>query len=407
MRALLYDVGSTRRWAARQLGGRVPPLAVPLAGLRLTEVELPDPPGPDWVRVRVRLCGICGSDVATLRGRTGPELSALRSAPTVPGHEIVGVAQRGPLVGRRVVVDPYLGCAVRGLPLCPACAAGRISLCHRFADGDFSPGMTLGLCRDLPGGWAPLVVAHSSQLHPVPDAVSDSAAVLAEPLAVALHAVLADPPGPEERVLLIGAGTMGLCVLAAMRMLDIPTRVAVVARHPIQRTMALKLGAVELAKSIRDAEQIATRSLGWSVWRGRSGSRVYAGGFDRVMDTVGTPVTMATAFRLARAGGRIALIGQSGAMPRFHATPMWAHELTWRGYCGYGPEPGAGGAHTMDLALRLLAERPDIPVGEFVTHSFALDDHREALRHAFFHGRRDSVKVVFEPAVGEPAPARP
>ena len=407
MRALVHDVPVWRWWAARHVGRRIPPLAVPLSGLRLAEVPLPDPPGADWVRVRVRLCGICGTDVAALRGRTGPELSPLISFPAVPGHEIVGIAQRGPLVGRRVVIDPFLGCAVRGLPPCPACAAGRTSLCHRFADGDLAPGMLLGFCRDLPGGWAPLVVAHASQLHPVPDAVSDSAAVMAEPLAVALHAILADPPDPEERVLLIGAGTMGLCLLAAMRLLDIDTRVAMVARHHVQRTMALQFGAVELVKNTRDVEQAAVRSLGWTVRRGRLGTRVWNGGFDRTFDTIGSPSSIASAMRLTRAGGRVTLIGTSGTLRRFDTTPVWAHELRVQGFLGYGTEPRAGGAHTLDLALRLLAERPEIPVGELVTHSFPLEEYPEALRHAFFHGRRGSVKVVFEPAVGEPAPARP
>lgn len=407
MRALLHDVSALRWWAARHLGRGLSPLAIPLSGLRLAEVPLPDPPGTDWVRVRVRLCGICGTDVAVLRGRAGPELSPFVSFPAVPGHEIVGVAQRGPLVGRRVVIDPFLGCAVRNLSLCPACAVGRTSLCHRFADGDLAPGMLLGLCRDLPGGWAPLVVVHASQLHPVPEAVSDSAAVMAEPLAVALHAILADPPDPQERVLLIGAGTMGLCLLAAMRLLGVPTRVAVLARHPIQRTMALKFGAVELVKTMRDAEQVAQRSLGWTVRRGRLHARAWTGGFDRTLDTVGSPATIAAALRLTRAGGRVTLVGTSGTLRRFDSTPLWAHELTLQGVCGYGREPRADGAHTLDLALRLLAEHPEIPVGELVTHSFPLEEHGEALRHAFFHGRRASVKVVFEPAAGEPASVRP
>jgi threonine dehydrogenase-like Zn-dependent dehydrogenase len=339
--------------------------------------------------------------VALLRGRTGPTLSTFVSFPAVLGHEVLGVAQAGALAGRRVVLDPFLPCRTRGLPPCPACAEGRTALCHRFADGALAPGMLLGYCRDLPGGWAEQVLAHESQLHEVPEGLADEAAVLAEPLAVALHAVLAAPPGPGSRVLVLGAGTIGLCVLAALRLLPGPGGVhaVAVARHPGQARLAAALGA--RAVSAADAAERFAVAEGWGAPRpGLLGARGWIGGFDRVFDAVGSGGSMAAALRLARAGGRVDLLGCSGRLPGLDLTWAWAHELEVHGYCGYGAEPSAGGAHTIEVAMRLQAGHPEVDLGALLTHRFPLERHREALRAAFFHRRSGAIKVAFAPGEG-------
>ena len=101
----------------------------PLGPLRLTDLEPPALPGPEWVRVRPRLAGICGSDLATVDGRSSRYFEDIVSFPFVPGHEVVGTvdtAGAGVEAGTRVVVEPVLGCAARAIvPPCPACAAGR------------------------------------------------------------------------------------------------------------------------------------------------------------------------------------------------------------------------------------------------------------------------------------------
>jgi len=397
VRALVYGFSPAGWLAARHLGARLPALAVAASGLRLREVPEPAPPGPDWARVRVRLAGICGSDVAMLRGRTGPELSPFVSFPAVPGHEVLGVAEDGPLAGRRVVLDPFLPCRTRGLPPCPACAAGQTAVCHRFAEGALAPGMLLGYCRDLPGGWSERMVAHASQLHPVPDEVDDQTAVLAEPLAVALHAVYGGVPEPGARVLVVGAGTVGLCVLASLRLLHAGAEVAVVARHRRQREIAAALGAAHILADAGEAERLAA-SRGWgAAHAGLLGARGFTGGFDQVYDAVGSVSAVAAALRLTRAGGRAVLLGCSGVLPRCDLTTAWSHELRVEGFCGYGAEPRAGGAHTIDLALGLLAAHPEVPVGALVTHRFPLPRYRDALEAAFFHRLSGSVKVLLHP----------
>src|ERR687894_1226887 len=166
-------------------------------------------PSPQWVRVKPLLSGICGSDLGTLSSENSPYFSPIPSPPFVLGHELVGVVTEDSAnfaVGERVVLEPALHCAVRGVePPCPMCAAGRYALCVNVAKGIIAPGIQTGFCRDTGGGWSEgALVAHPSQLHRVPDEVSDESAVAIEPLACAVHAALKADPTQDETTLLIG-----------------------------------------------------------------------------------------------------------------------------------------------------------------------------------------------------------
>src|SRR3954451_21999688 len=116
--------------------------------LALEDIRPPRAPGPGWLPVRPRLTGICGSDLALIGGKASLHLGTLTSTPFVPGHEIVGEIGAGPRRGERVVVQPALGCATRGLPPCPECASGLVALCRNVTDGDLSAGLQTGFCRD-------------------------------------------------------------------------------------------------------------------------------------------------------------------------------------------------------------------------------------------------------------------
>src|SRR4029450_7441968 len=97
--------------------------------LGLRDVDPPELPGPDWLRLRPRLSGICGSDLATIDGKSSRYFEPIVSFPFTPGHEIVGDLEDG----RRVVVIPVLHCAARGVtPACDACRAGDVNRCERI-----------------------------------------------------------------------------------------------------------------------------------------------------------------------------------------------------------------------------------------------------------------------------------
>src|SRR5947209_1558461 len=222
-----------------------------LSPLQLEEVPEPKLPTPAWVRVKPLLSGICGSDLGTLSAESSPYFSPLTSPPFVIGHEILGeIVQDNSefSAGERVVVEPALGCAVRGIePPCAYCASGRYALCVNVAKGDISPGIQTGFCGDTGGGWSEgTLVAHPSQLHRVPDEVPDEAAVAIEPLACAVHAALKLDHGSDQTTVVIGAGSIGLFVVAALRQLTNAGRVICVAKHERQRREALRLGADEV-----------------------------------------------------------------------------------------------------------------------------------------------------------------
>jgi len=121
-------------------------------------------------------------------------------------------------VDQRVVLEPALGCSVRGFQeMCAPCNEGYYGNCERVMLGDISPGIQTGYCRDTGGGWGTQMFAHESQLHPVPDEIPDQAAVLVEPLSCAVHGVLKAQIPEGSRVLVIGCGSIGLLTIAAIR----------------------------------------------------------------------------------------------------------------------------------------------------------------------------------------------
>lgn len=368
--------------------------ALRLGPTRLADVEAPDLPGPSWHRIRPRLAGICGSDLHTVDGASSRYFEDLVSFPFVLGHEIVADTLDGPLAGRRVVVEPVLGCLARGLvPPCPACAAGRKGACERLHLGALSPGLQTGFCRDTGGGWSEQLVAHESQLHVVPDEMSDEAAVLVEPTACAVHAALLAAVAPGETVVVLGAGTLGLLSVAALRRYTSPGRLLAVAKHAHQRALAGELGAdvVVAPDELRRAVRRTTGALGVGP-RAGDPARL-AGGAEVVLDCVGSSSSLAESLSVVRAGGRVVLVGMPGKV-HVDLAPLWQREIRLLGSYAYGtedltPDPRS----TFDLAFELVAAAD---LGRLVSARYALDRHEEALRHAAGAGRRGAVKVVFD-----------
>src|SRR5437773_682083 len=218
MRALVCEL-SVPRQVVTSLLGRIDKRFFfgPFSPATLRELPEPELPAPDWVTIRTRLCGICGSDYKQmfLNGSMDNPMTAVISFPQVLGHEVVGTIERvGPGVrtrtaGERVVLNPWLSCAPRGIqPPCPECAEGQYSICRNFTRGILSPGIHTGNSSRATGGFAPLVPAHESMCIPIPAGVSDEQAVLADPFSVSLHAILKRPPAPGATALVYD--TVGL-----------------------------------------------------------------------------------------------------------------------------------------------------------------------------------------------------
>ena len=242
VKALSIDTDYARFGAARLLGSARAGAAAKLGPLTYGELDAPELPGSDWVTLRPRMSGICGSDLSTVSGRSSRWFEQIVSFPFVPGHEVVADDPDG----RRVVLEPVLGCATRGIePPCAACADGRLGNCEHLTHGCLEPGLQSGFCCDTGGGWSDQMVAHPSQLHEVPDELDDRAAVVVEPTACAVHAALSASVGSDDTVAVIGAGTLGLTTIAALSRWSPAGRLVVAAKHPHQRRLAAELGTVD------------------------------------------------------------------------------------------------------------------------------------------------------------------
>jgi threonine dehydrogenase-like Zn-dependent dehydrogenase len=373
--------------AARAVGSRVPGLlAGPLTPLRLVHRDPPQPRHTGWVRVRPRLAGICGSDLATLAGHASLYLSAVVSMPFVPGHEVVGETlddAPGLPAGTRVVLDSVLSCSARGLEPCEACRSEQRNRCDRVTVGHVSPGLQTGFCADTGGGWSGEFIAHVSQLHPVPDGLPDERAVLVEPIACAVHAARRASVRDGESVLVVGAGAVGLFLTLALRELTPAAAITVVAKHRGQAELARLFGATEVVspREVIGGVRRATRALRLEPERGPA---FLLGGVDVAIDAVGSRATVDTALRTTRAGGRVLLAGMP-AQP-VDLTPAWFRELEVTG--AY-----ATGGDAFEVAMSVAAAAP---LDGLLGVTYPLDRWREALDHAGQAGRLGTVKVAFD-----------
>lgn len=374
--------------------------------------EVPEPRllHDDWVIAKPRLTGICGSDSKQIlldfgEGDADNAMSAFCSFPQVMGHEVVadvvtvGPKARGLEVGQRVVLNPWLSCGPRGIePPCPACETGDYSLCWSFCDGDIKPGIHTGVSADVTGGYAESMAAHDSMLFIVPESVPDELAVFADPFSVSLHAVTRHPPPQSGRVLVYGAGSLGLCAVAILRALYPEVAVAVVARFAAQAALARRFGAdLILAHEPRLAviEEVVT----WGGGRLRQPLQglpmAHPGAVDVVYDTVGKPETFEVGVRVLRARGTLVKAGVH-APGRWEWSPLYFKEINWVGSNAFGVEEVNGvRKHAIDHYLDLVVDGA-IDLRPMLTHTFALKQWRDAFLAIANQGDSGAVKVAFD-----------
>jgi threonine dehydrogenase-like Zn-dependent dehydrogenase len=405
VKALTFDIHAGRLAFAKIAGLVWPGAHVSgLGALRLETVPDPTPHGDDWVIVEPRLAGICGSDVMQvfLEAAVDNPLSAVVSAPHVLGHEVVGtVVERGPAVrafekGDRVAVSPWLSCAPRGLAPCAACIRGEYALCGHFFDGHIARGMHAGNCRDVGGAFAETMALHESMLFRIPDEVPFEVAVLADPFAVALHAVLRAPPEPGETALVLGCGALGTLLLQVLSALFPSTRILAVDTKPDKEGLAKRLGAERLMTSKGRAlvEEIG-ELVGAPVRRPFFGLPWLERGVDRVYDAVGSPRTLEVALRVARPRATVVIVGV--ARPgRFEWTPLYFKEIAILGSNAYGLETvGNKRAHAIVHFLELVREGR-LPLCDLVTHRYPLERYGDAFLASYDKKRSGALKVIFD-----------
>ncbi len=367
----------------------------------MDEIDIPPLPGSDWVLIQTRYGGICGSDMGMVTAAASLYYEPMISMPLTLGHENVGYISKigGAVsdwqVGERVVVEPLLWCRPRGFEqLCRYCAAGEINRCERFTDGALTPGMYTGTCSQTGGSWSPYFTAHETQLYRVPDNVSNENALLVEPFACAIHAVISEIPSEKETVLIIGAGTIGLLTLAALRQLGCESTIMISARYPFQAEAARKLGA-DFVISERSAYTRVAAQTGARVFTPPFGKEVIRGGPDVTYECAGTDSAIDDALRLTRTGGRVVLLGLPGIGKGIDWSALFAQELKVSGSFLYHHTEEYEGEKRSTFALALEQLGHDLDLSCLVTHKFELSKYKEALGQVSKREDNHIIKAVF------------
>jgi threonine dehydrogenase-like Zn-dependent dehydrogenase len=256
------------------------------------------------------------------------------------------------------------------------------------------PGLQTGYCNQTGGGWGRMFVAHRSQLHAIPDGLSDAVAVLVEPFACAIHAALRARVEPDQSVLIVGAGTVGILTLIALRLFAQPGHVTVAAKHEKQRVAARLAGAEEVVRPEHATKSVRRHTSALKLTPER-GPDFLLGGADVAIECVGSRSSLDIALRSVRAGGRVVVTGipSTGA----DLTPLWFRELELAGAYTSGTETLPDGTRepTFDLANRSAEGLPILE--RLVGATYPLDRWHEAIDHAMSAGKLGTFKVAFAP----------
>lgn len=297
----------------------------------------PAPPG-DGVRVRVRSAGICGSDLHLIAA------GVVEAAGVSLGHEVAGITDDG----TPVAIEPLAPC-----DSCGPCRNGDYNLCRSGG------AMLFGIGRD--GGMADEMWVPARALVPLPAGVDVRDASLVEPLAVVVHSFRHASVRPDQRVAVIGGGTIGLCAVAVGRALG--CEVGLAARHDHQRAAGERLGASEIS-----------------------------GEYDVVIEAAGSESALAQAVHLATPSAQVVIPGIYWGPVALPGLAMCLKQVSLCPTTLYGRHAGG---RDVDNAAALLATTPEL-APTIVTHRFPLDGAVDAFEAAASRSS-GAIKVILEP----------
>ena len=309
--------------------------------LRVQE-QYPAPRASDeWALVRVRLAGVCSTDLQILKG--------YMDFRGVPGHEFVGEVHEGPpeWMGKRVVAEINFGC-------------GRCDVCRRGMQRHCPTRQVMGILG-ADGSFAEYLAVPLANLHPVPDSVPDEAAVFTEPLAAAFEILEQVPVKPGIGTVVLGDGKLGL--LCAFVLHQAGAAVTIVGRHDAKLALAKKVGM---------------RAVNLSDWQSQA--------VDLVVEATGSPTGLQLAMAAVRPRGTLVLKSTLAENHTLSLAPLVINEVTVVGSrCGLFPPALEALAHTR------------IPVAALIEAAYPLSAGLQALNHAAQRGTR---KVLLRVAPG-------
>ena len=329
--------------------------------------DFPTPaPADDEVLLRVRACGICGSDIHGWDGSTGR-----RQPPLIMGHEASGeIAAVGPRVkrwraGNRVTFDSTIYCGE-----CAWCRSGQVNLCdHRRVVG-VSPGE-----YRQHGAFAEFVALPARVLYALPAALTFEHAAMVEPVSIAIHAVQRVKIAATDTAVVVGTGMIGLLVVQALRWAGCGNVIAVDIEDQ-KLALARELGAHHTLRSdIGDAAAEIAKLTG-----GR--------GADVAFEVVGITPTLDLALQALRKGGTAVLVGNLAPKTDFPLQLVVTRELTVLGSCGSAGE--------YPLCLDLIS-RGVIRVDPLVSAVAPLAEGEAWFRRLSAKGGGGLMKVILQP----------
>ena len=332
----------------------------------LSVVDMPTPEiGDDDVLVRVRACGICGSDIHGYDGSTGR-----RIPPLVMGHEAAGVIERvgrgvhGFEPGERVSFDSTVSCGT-----CPFCRRGQINLC----DNRTVLGVSCGDYRRH-GAFAEYVAVPSRILYKLPDSLPFERAALIESVSIAVHAVSRHVPQPDDTVVVVGAGMIGLLVIQVLKAKG-PKDIVAVDVDPRKLALAQRMGATRTLNPKDNDMQAAVRDV--------TGGR----GADVSFEVVGHGDTVLSAIRSLRKGGTVVLVGNLSPTVELPLQEVVSRELSVLGSCASSGE--------IPECIDLLA-RGVVDVDPIISLKASLDEGPELFAR-LYAGDETLMKVIIQP----------
>lgn len=329
------------------------------------EIELRDIPipevGENWILVKVKAVGICGTDLEIYSGTIPYLRTGQMRYPVVPGHEWAGeVVEVGPGVKGidvrdRVTSETQIGCG-----RCESCRKGRYNLC---------PDLTRIGIGGIPGAFADYIAVPDRSIHKIPEGVRWEEAALTDPVSVALYGAIRGNVSPSDDVVVVGAGTIGLLSVSVCKALGAGS-VRMVGRRKERLSLAIEMGAEE-------AFEPDERNL-----------MKLKGGIDLLIETSGSEDALGTYIPLMRKGGRIVLLG-------FPHNPVGGVDLSEVvvgniEICGVLGSPGV-----WRESLSLI-RKGAVPVSKIITHTFSLDDVALAFETARSRAE-GAIKVMIIP----------
>jgi L-iditol 2-dehydrogenase len=334
---------------------------------QLAFTDFPDPtPAGDEVLIRIRACGICGSDIHGWDGSTGR-----RRPPLIMGHEAAGeIAAVGSRVerwrvGDRVTFDSTISCGQ-----CADCRAGRVNLCENRRVVGVAPAE-----YRQHGAFAELVAVPARILYALPDALSFTHAAMIEPVSIAVHAVQRIRIAPTDTVVVVGAGMIGLFVIQVLRWAG-AQRIIAVDLAENRLALARELGATHTLKS--DACDVSAEVLRLTESRGA----------DAAFEVVGVSATLNLALATLRRGGSAVLVGNLAPKTDFPLQAVVTRELTLYGSCSSAGE--------YPLCLDLIS-RGVVRVDPMISAVAPLRDGADWFQRLSGKEGSNTMKVILQP----------